>query len=99
MNYWNARSRASYRRIGTGCLAFCLCIAVLSLMLGVPVALANLLVSDEILTESLSEGFSVPPSAPEMDKPSPRPGSIEFDPSLYHLVLAISVFHPPLLSS
>jgi hypothetical protein len=59
-----------YYKIGLIGVAVFICVCVLSLMLGTPISLSNLLISSDILTESVSEGFSVPPIAPKPGAPS-----------------------------
>jgi hypothetical protein len=66
-------------------------------MLGVPVALASLLTSPEMLTEPVSEEFSLTPTVPEQEMPKPLHGIAEFELSLHLPVLSASLFHPPCL--
>jgi len=77
------------------CVAVFLCICVLSLMLGTPISLSSLLISSDILTESVSEGFSVPPIVPEPGIPSAYRMPLEFQPSSHLPIFVTSVFHPP----
>lgn len=84
-----------YCRMGLICVAAFLCICVLSLMLGVPISLSSLLISSDILTESVSEGFSVLPTVPKPGVPSAHRLSVEFQSSLHLPVFVTSVFHPP----
>jgi hypothetical protein len=84
-----------YYKIGLIGVAVFICVCVLSLMLGTPISLSNLLISSDILTESVSEGFSVPPIAPKPGAPSAHRISVEFQPALHLPVFVTSVFHPP----
>ncbi|HMS83731.1 MAG TPA: hypothetical protein PKD12_08775 [Nitrospira sp.] len=70
------------------------CVCVLFQMLGAPVTLLGLLMSDAPV-ESLSEDFSIPPIMPELGKPSRATVSV-YTQLLRHLsVFSTSVFHPP----
>ncbi len=70
------------------------CICVLFQMLGAPVTLLGLLLSDAPV-ESLSEDFSIPPIMPELGKPSQLTVSV-YTQLVRHLpVFSTSVFHPP----
>ncbi len=87
--------RIRYYRIRSICVAAFLCVCVLSLMLGTPISFASLLISAEILTESVSEGFSLPPIVPKPGVPGAYRIPVEFQPSLHLPVFVTSVFHPP----
>ena len=84
----------SSRETGLAFLIVCLCICVMSQMLGTPLTLIGLLTSD-IPVESVSEDFSIPPISPEPESAS-RSGLHEKGEPVLHLsVFVTSVFHPP----
>ena len=84
----------SSRETGLAFLIVCLCICVMSQMLGTPLTLIGLLTSD-ISVESVSEDFSIPPISPEPESAS-RSGLHEKGEPVLHLpVFVTSVFHPP----
>jgi hypothetical protein len=87
--------RAPYRTMGSVSVALFLCVCVFSQMLGAPVTLASLLTSVDMLTESVSEEFSLPPTVPEPEAPRPLRVNMEFQPALHLPVLSASLFHPP----
>jgi hypothetical protein len=71
------------------------CICIVSQMLGAPVTLLGLLMSDAPV-ESLSEDFSIPPITPEPGRPHRSGFYAEIQPSRYLPVFSTAVFHPPL---
>ena len=75
-------------------VVFSICLCVLLQMLGAPVTLLGVLISD-VPAESLSEDFSIPPIPPEPDTPGQFSFYAEFQPSVHLLILSTSVFHPP----
>ncbi len=89
------RSPVSSYLISSACIVFFFCICVLPLMTGVPISLSNLLLSSDILTESVSEGFSVPSIVPKPGVTSAHRMLIEFQPSGHFPVSVTSVFHSP----
>lgn len=74
-----------------------LCLFVLVQMLGVPVTLLNPVAASDTLTVSVSEGFSVPSSLPQLIPAFETDPVIDAQPSVHVPVLASSLFHPPVL--
>lgn len=72
-----------------------LCVCVLSQMLGVPVTLVGLLASSDLLTETVSEDFSLTPIVPELGLSGASRSCVESQPSLHLPLYVTSVFHPP----
>jgi hypothetical protein len=72
-----------------------LCVCVLSQMLGMPVTLVGLLASSDLLTETVSEDFSLTPIVPEPGILGSSRIGVEFQPSRHLPVYVNSVFHPP----
>ena len=93
LHAWCARNRS----IGSTCIVLFLCVCVVSQMLGAPVTLFSLMLSSDMLTESVSEDFSLPPTVPELGIPSRLRHYQEFHPTLQLPVFVTSVFHPPLV--
>ncbi len=71
-----------------------LCLCVVFQMLGAPFTLLGLLMSD-MPVESLSEGFSIPPSIPEPGTPNRSRFTVESPSSRHFPVFSTSIFHPP----
>ncbi len=71
-----------------------ICMCVVSQMLGAPVTLLGLLMSDTPV-ESLSEDFSIPPITLEPGTPSRSSSHAEFQLSVHLPIFSTSVFHPP----
>jgi hypothetical protein len=72
-----------------------LCVCVLSQMLGMPVTLVGLLASSDLLTETVSEDFSLTSVVPEPGTFSSHRLHAELLPALYLPVFSTAVFHPP----
>jgi hypothetical protein len=64
-------------------------------MLGAPVTLLGLLMSDAPV-ESLSEDFSIPPITPELGKTNCSSVHAEIQSSPHLSIFSTAVFHPPL---
>jgi hypothetical protein len=78
-------------------IVICLCVCVLSQMLGMPVTLGSLLCSSDMLSQPTAEEFSLLPEPPRLDDRS-RPCLLtEVQPSPRVPVFVSSVFHPPIL--
>ncbi len=75
-------------------VVFIICLCVLFQMLGAPVTLLGVLISDAP-AESHSEDFSIPPIAPEPDTPGQFSFYAEFQPSIHLPIFSTAVFHPP----
>ena len=80
--------------MASAALVFLVCLCVVFQMLGVSVTLLDLLTSDEPV-ESLSEGFSIPPSMPEPGVLNHSRLPVENQPSRSVPVFSTAVFHPP----
>ena len=72
-----------------------LCFCIIVQMLGVPVTLLSAVVASDTLSMSVSEGFSVPPCAPQLSPVMEglRLCDVLLKPQLP--LLPSSVFHPP----
>ena len=79
---------------GVVILILLVCLCVVFQMLGAPVTLLDLLTSDEP-AESLSEGFSIPPSTPEPSTPNRSRFTVESPSSRHFPIFSTSIFHPP----
>lgn len=86
--------RVSSQGIAAVSVVFIVCLCVLFQMLGAPVTLLGVLISDTP-AESLSEDFSIPPIAPEPDTPGGFSLYTEFQPSVHLPIFSTAVFHPP----
>lgn len=86
-------------RLGKTCMAmvmlFCLCIMVQRL--GVPVTPLNPGAAADSLAVSVFEGFSVPSSPPQLTPSVEMVRVIDAQPSIHVPVLAVALFHPPIL--
>lgn len=84
-------------RLGKACMAMVLLLSlcVLVQMLGVPVTLLNPMEATDTLADSVSEGFSVPSSHPQLILSFRKISAIDDQPSMNVLVLASAMFHPP----
>jgi hypothetical protein len=87
--------RAPYRTTGSVSVVLFLCVCILSQMFGVPITLVGLFTSAGMLTETVSEEFSLPSTGIEPDNVGPFRFHIEFLPSHQLPVFVTSVFHPP----
>jgi hypothetical protein len=76
-------------------LLLSLCVVVQ--MLGVPVTLLNPMEAADTLADSVSEGFSVPSSRPQLMLSFRKISATDDQPSMHVLVLASALFHPPVL--
>lgn len=74
-----------------------LSLCVLVQMLGVPVTLLNPVEAADTLADSVSEGFSVPSSRPQLTLSLGKISATDDQPSMYVLVFASAMFHPPVL--
>ncbi len=79
----------------TATLVCMVCLCVVFQMLGAPVTLLGLLISDTPV-ESLSEDFSIPPIMPEPGRPHRSGFYTVTQPSRYLPIFSTAVFHPPL---
>ena len=83
--------------LGRTCIAvvmlFCLCI--MGQGLGVPVTPLNPGAAADSLAVSVSEGFSVPSSLPQLTPSVEIVQVIDAQPSIHVPVLAVAPFHPP----
>lgn len=70
-------------------------VCVLVQMLGPPVTLLSLLMTSNMLTESVSEDFSMLPLMPELSFSKSSRLRIDGQPTFRLPVLAPSIFHPP----
>lgn len=84
--------------LGFAILILFICVCVLLQVLGTPVGFLDLLASDATVGSSLSEGLTIPPAKPEMNRASTAHFFHEVAFPHYQLSLADSFFHPPLLS-
>jgi hypothetical protein len=73
-----------------------LCVCIILQMLGVPVTLLNPSLASDTLEASVLEGFSVPPTFPELVLSPESVLVSEFYPEVPVPVLASVLFHPPL---
>ncbi|MGB4068162.1 MAG: hypothetical protein WBK08_09045 [Nitrospira sp.] len=78
----------------TAVLICFVCLCVVSQLLGAPVTLLGLLISDTPV-ESLSEDFSIPPIIPKPGQPSHSSFSVSFQPAAPLPIVLSAVFHPP----
>lgn len=72
-----------------------LCICVFMQMLGVPVTLLSPELSPDTLGASVLEGFSVPPTVPQLTPSSETVPVTDDSPSVHVPILASVMFHPP----
>lgn len=87
--------RAPYRTTGSVAVVLVLCLCVLSQMFGVPITRVSLFTFAGMLTETVSEEFSLPSTILEPDMLGPFRFHTEFLPSPQLPVFVTSVFHPP----
>ena len=92
-------NRFKESRRGTVCMAMVmlLCICIMVQMLGVPVTLLNPGWAAETLAVSVSEGFSVPSSLPQLALSVEMVPVTDAQLSVHVPVLASVLFHPPIL--
>ncbi|MDO9116547.1 MAG: hypothetical protein Q7U39_01200 [Nitrospira sp.] len=76
-------------------VVFCLCLCVMAQMLGAPVTLLSPADASDLLGSSVLEGFSVVPPSPELILPKISIGILDFSPSVSVLVIAATLFRPP----
>jgi hypothetical protein len=74
-----------------------LCLSVFMQMLGVPVTFLSPALSPDTLGASVLEGFSIPPTMSQLTFSAQTAPATEAQPSVHALVLASSLFHPPVL--
>lgn len=84
----------SKRGVGVVCLILCLCLCVIFQMLGVPVTLLTLLMSDSPI-ESFSEDFSILPILLEPRTPNRIALYAEFHRLICLPIFSTAIFHPP----
>lgn len=72
-----------------------LCVCVIMQMLGVPVTLFNLADVSDTRAASVLEGYSVPPTLPELALSPESVLVTELHPPVYARILASALFHPP----
>lgn len=91
-------NRLKERRLGRVCMgvAMLLCLVVVVHMLGVPVTLLDPIEAADVLGASALEGFSVPPTVPQLALSSETVPVTADQPSIHVPVLASTLFHPPL---
>jgi hypothetical protein len=92
-------NRFKESRRGTVCMAMVmlLCMCIMVQMLGVPVTLLNPGGAADTLAVSVSEGFSVPSSLPQLTPSGEMVPVTDAQPSVHVPVLASVLFHPPIL--
>lgn len=92
-------NRFEESRLGKVCMAMVmlLCLFVVVQMLGVPVTLLNPLEAADTLAASVLEGFSVPPSLPQLNPSAETDPVTDAQPSVHVPILASAPFHPPVL--
>lgn len=76
-------------------MVLCLCFCVMAQMLGVPPTLLSPADSSDLFGSSLLEGFSVIPQSPELILPTTSIAILNFSPPVHVLVIAATLFHPP----
>jgi hypothetical protein len=74
-----------------------LSLCVLVQMLGVPVTLLNPMEAADTLADSVSEGFAVPSSRPQLTLSFGKISATDDQTSMHVPVLASAMFHPPVL--
>lgn len=86
-------------RLGKACIAtvLLLSLCVLVQMLGVPVTLLNPVEATDTLAVSVSEGFSIPSSLPQLMPSFETISVTDGQPSVHAPVFASTLFHPPVL--
>ena len=92
-------NRFKETRLGKVCMAMVLvlCLCIMVQMLGVPVTLLNPAGSADTLAVSVSEGFSVSSSLPQLTPSVDMVPVTNAQPSVHMPVLASVLFHPPIL--
>jgi len=74
-----------------------LCLSVIMQMLGVPSTLLSPALSLDTPGESVLEGFSIPPTVPQLILSSETVPVTDAQPSVPVPILAFALFHPPVL--
>lgn len=74
-----------------------LCLCVIMQMLGAPVTLLSPSLASDTLGASVLEGFSVPPTVPQLTLSSETVSVTDAQPSIHVPILASALFHPPVL--
>jgi len=92
----NSIDRTRSRGVRTVALLF-LCLSVIIQMLGVPPTLLSPALSLDTLGESVLEGFSIPPTVPQLMRFSETVPVTDAQPSVHVPILASALFHPPVL--
>jgi len=90
--------RVTVSGLGGLCLTFVmlLCCCVVLQMLGVPATLLDPSAAVDALTASVLEGFSVPPTVPQLSPSFESVPTVDGSPLVHVPVLASAPFHPPL---
>jgi hypothetical protein len=86
-------------RLGKVCIAMVmlLCLCVMAQMLGVPMTLLNPAGAADTLAAAVLEGFSVPPTVPQLTLSAQTGPVTDAQPFVHVPVLASALFHPPVL--
>ena len=92
----NSITRARSRGVRTVVILL-LCLSVLMQMLGVPVTLLSPALSLDTLDAAVLEGFSIPPTVPQLMRSSETVSVTDAQPSVHVPMLASALFHPPVL--
>jgi len=97
--FYLRHNRFKESRRGKVCMAMVmlLCICIMVQMLGVPVTLLNPGGAADTLAVSVSEGFSVPSSLPQLMPSVEMVPVTDAQLSVHVPVLASVLFHPPIL--
>ena len=92
----NSIARTRPRGVRTVAILF-LCLSIIIQMLGVPTTLLSPTLSLDTLGASVLEGFSIPPTAPQLMLSSETVPVTDAQPSVHVPILASVLFHPPVL--
>ncbi len=97
MRPWNFRWASCGEPTGfRAAVILLLCLCVVLQMLGVPVTLLSPSVTSDTLGASVLEGFSLPPTLPELAQLPESVLVLEIHPIVHVPILAFTLFHPPL---
>jgi len=92
----NSIDKTRSRGVRTVAILF-LCLSVIIQMLGVPPTLLSPALSLDTMGESVLEGFSIPPTVPQLMLSSATVPVTDAQPSAHVPILASALFHPPVL--
>lgn len=92
----NSSDRTRSRGVRTVAVLF-LCLSVIIQMLGVPPTLLSPALSLDTLGASVLEGFSIPPTVPQLMLSSATVPVTDAQPSVHVPILSSTLFHPPVL--